>query len=55
MHVSPAKHNYASVTDGRTDRQTDDGQNDPRRYASQATQKAGKISFVQKCYISNGR
>ena len=23
MHVSPAKHSYASVTDGRTDRQTD--------------------------------
>ena len=37
MHVSPAKHSYASVTDGRTDRrtdrqtdrQTDDGQSDP--------------------------
>ena len=25
MHVSPAKHSYASVTDGRTD----DGQSDP--------------------------
>ena len=25
MHVSPAKHSSASVTDGRTDRQTDDG------------------------------
>ena len=23
MHVSPVKHSYASVTDGRTDRQTD--------------------------------
>ena len=33
MHVSPAKHTYASVTDG----QTDDGQSG--RYASQATQK----------------
>ena len=33
MHVLPAKHSYASVTDGqtdgRTDRQTDDGQSDP--------------------------
>ena len=37
MHVSPAKHSSASVTDGqtdrqtdrRTDRQTDDGQSDP--------------------------
>ena len=50
MHVSPAKHSSASVTDGQTDRQTDrqtDGQTDRRRtkvipmcrYASQATQK----------------
>ena len=42
MHVSPAKHSYASVrgrqTDGRTDRQTD--KVIPMcRYASQATQK----------------
>ena len=37
MHVLPAKHSYASVTDGQTDRQTDggtdrqtdDGQSDP--------------------------
>ena len=31
MHVSPAKHSYASVTvtDGQTDRRTDDGQSDP--------------------------
>ena len=37
MHVSPAKHSYASVTDGqtdgrtdgRTDGQTDNGQSDP--------------------------
>ena len=33
MHVSPAKHSYGIVTDGRTDRQTDgqtnDGQSDP--------------------------
>ena len=29
MHVSPAKHSSGSVTDGRTDRQTDDGQSDP--------------------------
>ena len=27
--MSPAKHSYGSVTDGRTDRQTDDGQSDP--------------------------
>ena len=40
MHVSPAKHSYGSVTDGRTDGQTDDGQSDPMcHYASQATQK----------------
>ena len=47
MHVSPAKHSYASVTDGQTDRQTD-RQKDTKstdkvipmcRYASQATQK----------------
>ena len=35
MHVLPVKHSYASVTD----RRTDDGQSDPYRYASQATQK----------------
>ena len=29
MHVSPAKHSSASVTDGQTDRRTDDGQSDP--------------------------
>ena len=29
IHVSPAKHSYASVTDGRTDRRTDDGHSDP--------------------------
>ena len=33
MHVSPVKHSHASVTDGqtdgRTDRQTYDGQSDP--------------------------
>ena len=29
MHVSPAKHSYGSVTDGRTDGQIDDGQSDP--------------------------
>ena len=47
MHVSPAKHSYASVTDGQTDRQTDgrtDGQTTDKvipmcRYASRATQK----------------
>ena len=47
MHVSPAKHSYASVTDvqtdGRTDRQTDRQTTDKVipmcRYASQATQK----------------
>ena len=47
MHVSPAKHSYASVADGQTDRQTD-GRTDGRttdkvipmcRYASQVTQK----------------
>ena len=29
MHVSPAKHSYASVTDRQTDGRTDDGQSDP--------------------------
>ena len=27
--MSPAKHSYASVTDGQTDGRTDDGQSDP--------------------------
>ena len=47
MHLLPAKHSYASVTDGQTDGQTDgrtDGQTTDKvipmcRYASQATQK----------------
>ena len=43
MHVSPAKHSYASVTDGQTDGQTDRQTTDKVipmcRYASQATQK----------------
>ena len=43
MHVSPAKHSYGSVTDGRTDgqidRQTMDKVIPMCRYASQATQK----------------
>ena len=42
MHVSPAKHSYASVTDGQTDRRTDRQTTDKVipmcRYASQATQ-----------------
>ena len=43
MHVSPAKHSSASVTDGQTDGRTD-GQTTDKvipmcRYASQATQK----------------
>ena len=29
MHVSPAKKSYASVTDGQTNRRTDDRQSDP--------------------------
>ena len=41
--MSPSKHSYASVTDGRTDRQTDGRTMDKVipmcRYASQATQK----------------
>ena len=43
MHVSPAKHSSAGVTDGQTDRQTDGRTTDKVilmcRYASQATQK----------------
>ena len=38
MHVSPAKHSYASVTDRQTDGRTDKVI-PMRRYASQATQK----------------
>ena len=38
MHVSPAKHSYGSVTDGRIDRQTTDKVIAMCRYASQATQ-----------------
>ena len=44
MHVSPAKHSSASVTDGRTDRQTTDKVIPMCRYASQATQKLRKVS-----------
>ena len=64
MHVSPAKHSYASVTDGQTDRRTDrqtDGQTDRRwtklslcvamlrrRHRSIATQKLGSVDTVSK-------
>ena len=48
MHVSPAKHSYASVTDGQTDGQTDDEQSDP--YVSLCfagdTKNGAKISFA---------
>ena len=48
MHVSPAKHSYASVTDGRTDKQTDGRTTDKVipmcRYASQATQKGRDLT-----------
>ena len=37
--MSPAKHSYGSVTDGRTDGQTTDKVIPMCRYASQATQK----------------
>ena len=56
IHVSPAKHNYAwtteSVTSGQTDTQTDTGQSDPFmcRYASQATQKSGRL-FMNFCFL----
>ena len=69
MHVSPAKHSYASVTDrrtdGRTDRRTDrqtDGRTDGQttdkvipmcRYASQATQKLQWCRFLLKCHDDN--
>ena len=43
MHVSPAKHSYASVTDGQTDGQTDDGQSDP--YVSLCFAGDTKIAF----------
>ena len=53
MHVSPAKHSSASVTDGQTDEQTD-RRTDRRttdkviptcRYASQATQKSCEVQM----------
>ena len=65
MHVSPAKHSFASVTDGQTDRRTD-GQTTDKvipmcRYASQATQKTVFIlirwlfkqgtSYLDMCHI----
>ena len=56
MHVSPAKHSSASVTDEQTDRRTDrrtDRQTTDKvipmcRYASQATQK-----LIITMYIPN--
>ena len=55
MHVSPAKHSYASVTDGWTDRRTDRQTTDKVirmcRYASQATQKS---QFTTDLMISVG-
>ena len=60
MHVSPAKHSSASVTDGQTaDRQTD-GRRDRQttdkvipmcRYASQATQKRNEFLYGDNCVI----
>ena len=54
MHVSPAKHSYASVTDGQTDRQTNrltDGQSDP--YVSLCfagdTKRTLVMNLVFKC------
>ena len=45
MHVSPAKHSYASVTDRRTDGRTTDKVIPMCRFASQATQKWFPFSF----------
>ena len=55
--MSPAKHSYASVTDGqtdrRTDKRTDDGQSDP--YVSLCfagdTKSASRMTTVLKYFI----
>ena len=56
MHVSPAKHSSASVTDGQTDRRTDDGQSDP--YVSlcfagdtKTLSEVGEIIFSHICRV----
>ena len=50
MHVSPAKHSSASVTDGPTDRRTDRQTTDKVipmcRYASQATQNGPSTHVI---------
>ena len=55
MHVSPAKHSYASVTDRQTDRHTDGRTTDKVipmcRYASQATQKYESSQNVKNSLI----
>ena len=55
MQVSPAKHHYASVTDGQTDRRTDRQTTDKVipmcRYASQATQKLHIMYKEMSIYV----
>ena len=63
MHVSPSKHSYGSVTDGRTDRrtdrqtdrQTDDGQSDPYVSLCFAGDTGNTKNMVRgpSCYVSN--
>ena len=56
MHVSPAKHSYGSVTDGRTDRKTTDKVIPMCRYASQATQfrrRHKNIDVFKTCFSSS--
>ena len=49
--MSPAKHSYASVTDGQTDGRTDDGQSDPYVslcFAGDTIKLGMQICFLQK-------
>ena len=52
MHVSPAKHSSASVTDGQTDRRIDDGQSDP--YVSLCFPGDTKIHVFVKHWAPSG-
>ena len=50
MHVSPAKHSSASVTDGQTDRQTD-GQTD--RQTDRQTDDGQSGPYVSLCFTGD--
>ena len=53
MHVSPAKHSYASVTDGWTIIQTEDGQSDP--YVSLCFAGDTKITILTSIKALDGK